>query len=160
MNGGCLRNLEIRRLTKEDAAAVSRLLTSDPLEYRQHFHPFATDDESVRVVLAEAVEDVYWGIWAGDLLGIVMLRGLDTGFASPAFGVYVAREVSGAGIASFALAFAEAWCRINGRSAIMLTVDAENAAARGLYEASGYRFAGELSDAGHRIYRKQLDGST
>lgn len=160
MNGGCLRDLEIRRLTASDAVAVSRLLTADPEGYRPHFHPLATDPESLHAALAAAVEDIYWGIWAGELRGILMLRGLDAGFAAPAFGVYVARAASGAGIATFALAFAEAWCRLNGRREIMLTVHADNTAARRLYEGAGYRFGGELSDAGHRIYRKQLDGAS
>jgi RimJ/RimL family protein N-acetyltransferase len=155
-----LRDFEVHRLADSDAVAVSRLLTADPDDYRRYFHAFQADPESVRAALAAAVEDMYWGIWAGELQGIVMLRGIDAGFATPAFGVYVARAAAGAGIATFALAFAESWCRLNGRSEIMLTVHADNTAARRLYEATGYRFDGELSEAGHRIYRKQLDGTT
>jgi RimJ/RimL family protein N-acetyltransferase len=158
LNGGCLRDLEVRRLTEADAVAVSTLLTADPDDYRRHFHPFPTDPESVRTALAAAVEDVYWGIWSEGLQAVVMLRGLDAGFTAPAFGVYVARASSGAGIARLAIALAEAWCRLNARREIMLTVHADNAAARRLYETTGYQFAGELSEAGHRIYRKKLDG--
>ena len=153
-----MRKLEIRSLTETDAGVVSELLTADPLEYREHFHPFSPDEESVRGVLGAADRDGYWGIWSGEsgLVGLVMLRGLDAGFAAPAFGVYVARSESGSGIATLALSFAETWCRLNGCAEIMLTVHGDNSAARRLYEAAGYRFDGEHSDAGHRIYRKSL----
>lgn len=153
-----MRELEIRVLTPADAGAVSSLLTADPSEYGRHFQPFAPDPEAVRAELAAAVNDVYWGIWAGadDLVGIVMLRGLDAGFQTPSFGVFVASRAAGSGIGTFALAFAEAWCRLNGRDEIMLTVHEDNVSARRLYEAKGYRFSGELSEAGHRIYRKPL----
>jgi RimJ/RimL family protein N-acetyltransferase len=153
-----LSKLEIRSLTEADAVAVSRLLTADPPEYREHFHPFPADEESVRSVLGAATRDAYWGVWSGEsLLGLVMLRGLDAGFSAPAFGVYVARAASGSGIATLALVLAEAWCRLNGHAEVMLTVHPDNASARRLYEAKGYRFTGEQSASGHRIYRKPLN---
>jgi RimJ/RimL family protein N-acetyltransferase len=153
--------LELRVLRETDAEAMSRLLTEDPSDYGKHFHPFAPEPEAIRQTLAAAVEDVYWGVWArgSELLAIVMLRGLDAGFRAPSFGVYVARAASGAGIAGFALAFAESWCRLTGREQLMLTVHPENDVARRLYEARGFRFAGEHSEGGHRIYRKPLAGS-
>lgn len=155
-----MRDLELRLLSEADATAVSRLLTGDPPGYGEHFHPFAPEPESVRRALAGAVEDRYWGIRtdADELLGILMLRGLDAGYSAPSFGVYVAQAASGAGIGSFALAFAESWCRLNGRPELMLTVHPDNESALRLYEARGFRFAGEHSDIGHRIYRKPLLG--
>jgi RimJ/RimL family protein N-acetyltransferase len=153
-----LRDLELRLLRESDGEAVARLLTRDPPEYGRHFHPFGPEPESVRRALAAAVNDRYWGVWGdeGELVAVVLLRGLDAGYRVPSFGVYVAQAASGSGIGTFALAFAESWCRLNGRQELMLTVHPDNTSARSLYEAYGFRFAGEHSDIGHRIYRKRL----
>jgi GNAT superfamily N-acetyltransferase len=153
-----LSSLEIRPLTESDAAAVSGLLTADPPEYRRHFEPFPGDPASVAGVLAAAADDRFWGIFAerDELAALVMLRGLDAGYSTPAFGVYVAERRSRSGLAKLALAFAEAWCRLNRIDEIMLTVHPENDAARGLYEREGFSTTGAQSDIGHLVYRKGL----
>lgn len=153
-----MSELAIRALVEADAAALSRLLSADPASYRAHFEGLPADAAALASVLGSAREDRYWGIAAGDeLLALVMLRGLDAGFAAPAFGVYVGRQWSRRGLGTLALAFAQAWCRLNGVREIVLTVDPGNEVARDIYERDGFRFSGELSPIGHRIYRKALE---
>jgi RimJ/RimL family protein N-acetyltransferase len=153
-----LSELQIRGLGDADALALSSLLTADPPEYRKHFHPFPTDAAGIAAMLAAAKEDHFWGIVAGggQLVAVMMLRGFDAGFAAPAFGVYVGEAWSRRGLATLALAFAQAWCRLNGCPDIMLTVHPDNAPARDMYEREGFLFSGEHSAIGHRIYRKTL----
>lgn len=152
-----MSEIEIRRLGGDDAPALNRLLTADPAEYRRYFH-FAPEVAAAESILTSAVEDRYWGISVEprDLAALVMLRGIDEGFLAPAFGVYVAQAWSGRGLATLALRFAETWCRVNGCSEIMLTVHPDHAPARHMYERDGFRFSGEHSQLGYRIYRKSL----
>jgi RimJ/RimL family protein N-acetyltransferase len=153
-----LGELEIRALGEADAESVSRLLSADPPSYRKHFEAFPEGTAGVAAMLAAATKDRYWGIADEAGLGaLVMLRGLDAGFRAPAFGVYVGEKWSRRGVATLALAFAQAWCRLNGTPDIMLTVHPENRVAREIYEREGFRFSGELSPIGHRVYRKKLD---
>jgi GNAT superfamily N-acetyltransferase len=155
--GRCLSELAITELTPADAAAVRRLIDGDAPDYRRFF--LALDGEVVEIaaVLGAARLDRYWGIRVrGELAAVVMLRGLDQGYRTPAFGVYVARAASGKGLGQLALQFAIAWCRVAGLTELMLTVDAEHVAAVHVYEKNGFVFCGELSQRGHRVYRKLL----
>jgi RimJ/RimL family protein N-acetyltransferase len=153
-----LSDLQIRVLVESDASAVGELLIADPPEYRQHFEPFSGNVSELASRFRDAGDDRYWGVFAdgGELLALVMLRGLDAGFVAPAFGIYVAERHAGSGIGTLALAFAETWCRLNELTEIMLTVHPENAAARRMYERRGFDATGEQSALGHLIYRKRL----
>ena len=152
-----MSELEIRALAAADAGALARLLTADASSYRKHFVGLPLEEDALAELLGGARRDRYWGIGDGDrLAALVMLRGLDAGFAAPAFGVYVGERWSRSGLATLALTFAEAWCRLNDVGEIMLTIHPENEVARGIYERAGLRFSGELSPIGHRIYRKTL----
>jgi RimJ/RimL family protein N-acetyltransferase len=149
-----MTEIAIRKLARSDAANARALVAGDPDAYRRHFHAVDADFEDE---VGAAERDRYWAIVADDALaGIVMLRGLDAGFAAPAFGVYVAQAWSGKGLAALALAHAEAWCRVNEIAELMLTVDPDHEVAVRLYERSGFAFAGDHSERGHRIYRKLL----
>lgn len=152
-----MTELQIRPLARRDADAVARLLTSDSPEYRRHFEAFPGGRVDVDAALEQAGEDAYWGVFVdSDLAALVMARGQDAGFAAPAFGVYVAERYAERGIGTAALAFAEAWCRLEGREEIMLTVHPEHARARRLYEGKGFTASGERSAIGHLVYRKRL----
>jgi RimJ/RimL family protein N-acetyltransferase len=152
-----LADLQIRRLRLSDANALGRLVTDDPAPYRCYFEPFPGGLADVEAALERAHKDGYWGVFVGDdLAALVMLRGLDAGFAAPAFGVYVAERHAGQGLATAALAFAEAWCRLNNYAEVMLTVHAEHERARRLYEAQAFVASGERSAIGHLVYRKRL----
>lgn len=152
-----MSELEVRRLAASDAPAVSALLAVDPPDYRRHFQPFSTDPTEIASEIGRAERDRYWGLFTdGALAGLLMLRGLDAGYVVPAFGVYVAHDLSGKGLGTVALAFAQAWCRLNGCPEIMLTVHPDNAGARRMYERDGFVADGERSGVGHLIYRKRL----
>lgn len=153
-----MSELQIRALGPADASSLSTLLSADRPAYREHFQGLRADEAELAATIAGAVRDCYWGILVdGQLATLVMLRGLDAGYIAPAFGVYVGERWSGHGLASLALAFAESWCRLAGCPELMLTVHADNEAARRLYEREGFRFAGEHSPRGQRIYRKSLE---
>ena len=153
-----MSDLQIRALAEGDANAVGQLLRADPPEYRQHFEPFSGNVGELASRLRDANEDRYWGVFAdgAELVALVMLRGLDAGFDAPAFGIYVAERHARSGIGTLALAFAETWCRLNGRTEIMLTVHPENTVARRMYQRRGFEATGEQSNLGHLIYKKRM----
>lgn len=147
----------IRRLTPDDAAALSRLLTSDAPVYRQNFTPFETTVEAITHVLDAARRDRFWGVTIdGALAGLIMLRGLDAGFDTPAFGVYIAQASSRHGLGRLAVAYAETWCRLEGCRELMLSVHTDNTHAKRVYEHEGFCATGEMTDRGHAIMRKRL----
>ena len=151
-----MNDLTITKLATTDAADVRGMLAADSADYRQYFLAFG-DDDRIADALARARRDQYWGIRSnGALIGLMMLRGFDEGYAVPAFGVYVARSHGGKGIARLALRFAISWCRLNHCDEIMLSVHPSHAEALRIYEGCGFQFAGETSAIGHRIYRRKL----
>ena len=85
-----------------------------------------------------------------------MLRGLDEGYAAPAFGVYVAKSHAAKGIGTLALQFAMTWCRLNECPEIMLSVHPAQAAGVHIYQRFGFQFTGDSSSRGHHIYRRTL----
>src|SRR5205085_627619 len=85
-NGGCLNDLTISKLQPADGEGVRELLAADAAEYRRYFVAF-DDDARIHEALANAQLDQYWGIrTSGRLIGLIMLRGLDQGYAVPTFG--------------------------------------------------------------------------
>lgn len=145
----------LRRLGPDDAGAIAALLADDDPSYARWFTPFGTDGPAAE--LGGAERDRYWGIEVDSrLAAVILLRGLDAGFAAPAFGIYVAARWSRRGLASLALAWAETWCRLHGCPELMLTVHPENAGARRLYERHGFVADGGRSDGGNLVLRKRL----
>lgn len=152
-----MTDLLIRPLGPSDGETVARLVTDDPADYRRFFEPFSGGRTDIDAALGGAVKDSYWGFFIdGELAALLMLRGLDAGFAAPAFGVYVAERYRRRGLGTAALALAEAWCKVNDVNELMLTVHPEHGEARRLYEAEGFSAAGEESAIGHLVYRKRL----
>lgn len=152
-----MTELAITDLGPGDAAAIRRLIDDDTPDYRRHFVALTENADHIASVLGAAVLDRYWGLWVrGALAGIVMLRGLDDGYQTPAFGVYVAQQSAGKGLGQLALQFAIAWCRLTGRKELMLSVHPEHGSAVHVYEKYGFVADGTLSPRGHRIYRKRL----
>ena len=72
--------------------------------------------------------------------GFYMLRGLDEGFPDPMYGVFVAEQFAGRGLARLTLAHAEAQCRLNGWGRLRLKVDPHNTRAHRIYETGGFAF--------------------
>ena len=149
--------IEILTLTPEMAGEAVDLMLEDPIDHRRHFTGLPEDERSFSEMLSAAQRDSYWMVRVrGDNAGLFMLRGMDAGYSTPAFGVYIRRRYARKGLARLVLAYSIAWCRLNGVEELMLTVADDNIAAVWIYEQAGMVFCGEHSAKGHRIYRKKL----
>lgn len=149
--------IEIRDLTDSDAAALSKLLLAERPEYIGHFHPFAFDEKTIAEQLTSRRRDRFWGFWCGpELIGFFMMRGLDAGYARPAFGICVAEASSGKGLARRALQHSSDWAAAEGIQTMILTVSEDNVRARRIYEDFGFRPTGQLADSGLTIYDLQV----
>lgn len=144
-------------LEPADAPAVAKLLADAREDYVKHFHPFPFTAAALVQCLSERRQDRYWGLRCeGSLAGFWMLRGFDAGFARPAFGVFVAEQFSGRGLARQALQAAIEYCRLRGTPGIVLTVHPENPSALRIYEAAGFRPAPERSHQTVNLYELAL----
>lgn len=137
--------LIIRPCAEGDPPLIAELLARSDAEYVRHFHPFAFDAATIAAHLIRAERDQWFllELYEGGGFrpaGFYMLRGLDEGFADPMYGVFVAKEFSGRGLARLTLAHAEAQCRLNGWTRLLLKVHRENDRARRLYESAGFVF--------------------
>ncbi len=113
--------------------------------YLQFFHPFDFDEETLAGLALRTKRDLWFtiSIESGDgfvLAGFYMLRGVDEGFADPMYGIFIAENFAGNGLARLALAHAEAQCRLNGWTRLLLKTDQENARAYPIYESAGFEF--------------------
>lgn len=146
--------MRIDLLGRAEASAVTTLLREID---RSLFDGLTLDPRALAEQFAAVHRDRYWGVWEGNhLQAIFFLRGLDAGYAAPAFGVAVASAAQGRGLGRLALLFAETWSRGAGLPEIMLTVGALNQRAIALYETQGFVHSGERSTKGNLIYRKSL----
>jgi ribosomal-protein-alanine N-acetyltransferase len=147
----------ITALRAEQAAELSDLLLSAPAEYSKHFTPFAFDRLAVSKVLSQAQQDRYYGIIiAGKIAGFFMLRGFDQGYKVPAYGVWIAPQHTGKGLAELTLKYAVAVCRASSIDKLMLKVHPDNIVAKGIYERNGFAAAGTDEKNGNIIYHKTL----
>jgi N-acetylneuraminate synthase/N,N'-diacetyllegionaminate synthase len=147
----------IAPLTAAECGELSTILKGSRPEYAAHFNPFGFEEESVRAELEKARKDRYWGMrCGGELAGFFMLRGFDEGYERPAFGVFIAEQFAGRGLARRALAEATQWCEEIGVKEMMLTVYPENTAAVRIYEAAGFVASG--GDAKKIIMTKRVSG--
>lgn len=150
-------NIETRVLMAEHAREFSELLLSAPVEYSKYFIPFSFDLLSVSKVLSQAIKDRYYGIYiGGKIAGFFMLRGFDQGYQIPAYGVWIAPQYGGKGLAELTLKQAVAICRVNGIETLMLKVHPENVIAKRLYERNGFVAVGSDENNGNMIYHKNL----
>jgi RimJ/RimL family protein N-acetyltransferase len=148
---------KIRPLVSADLAPLSKLLLSQRPEYIGHFHPFAFDEATLFAQFSNATRDRFWTLWKdGTLAGFFMMRGLDAGYSRPSFGVFVAEEFSGHGLARAALRHSLDWAASERISIVMLTVHEENHRAVAIYKDLGFEPAGELSGGGQPIYVKRI----
>jgi RimJ/RimL family protein N-acetyltransferase len=138
------------------------LLAGDTPDYRRYFQHFfdayGRDPRRLARDIGAARRDRYWGLeLEGGLAGFFMVRGLDEGFARPAFGVYVGQPHACRGLARFALDHALAWCRGEGIARVMLKVHRANERAYALYRAAGFRFDRVCPDTGQDMLELRLD---
>jgi RimJ/RimL family protein N-acetyltransferase len=149
------RDIRIVRLTSSDARPLAEMLQSAPAEYSQHFIPFAFDFGTISGMLASASADRYCGIFLdAELAGFYMLRGFDQGYAIPSYGVWIAPQHCGQGLAQLTLFHAFSFCRANGIRTLMLKVHPENSVAKKLYERNGFIRTGTDARNNHSIYQR------
>ena len=159
------RGISIRPFIEGDAATALALLRSAAPEYVRFFRPFAFDVETVKRLVGDARNDRWFVIEiareeaAAIPVGFYMLRGIDEGFEDPMYGIFVAEEFSGLGLARLSLSHAESMCRLNGWPNLLLKVDPANTRAFGLYEASGFRFLRIDPATGNQVLIKPLSAA-
>lgn len=155
------RRIHVRPFDASHPALVAELLGSASPEYTRFFHPFEFEARAIAELLAEAVQDQFFVVEIEEdgrarAAGFYMLRGLDKGFAEPMYGVFIAEEFGGSGLARLTLAHAEAQCRVNGWKSLLLKVDPENTTALNIYESLGFKFVRRDPDHGNHVLSKPL----
>jgi [ribosomal protein S18]-alanine N-acetyltransferase len=103
------------------------------------FDPFPLNDAQARSIALKAHEDLYYLALQGRrAVGMSMLRGFDEGYEVPSFGIVVDREHHGQGIGRQLTVWTIEQARLQDCPAVRLSVYADNAVARGLYESLGF----------------------
>lgn len=156
------RSILIRPFAEGDATAALALLRAAATDYVRYFRPFEFEVETVSRLVRDAQRDRWFIIEvvrdgaAAAPVGFYMLRGIDEGFADPMYGIFIAEEFSGLGLARLSLAHAESMCRLNGWPNLLLKVDPANTRAFSLYEASGFRFLRLDPATGNQVLSKPI----
>lgn len=142
--------LEIRLLNKLYAPALLELLLNATEEDKRFFTPFVFEISQIESRLEQATRDRYYGIFqkGNCLCGYYMLRGLDEGYDSPMYGVFIHPEHRHLGLGKLTLSHAVSFCRMNQHPSILLGVHPENAVAINTYRKFGFS---ELRSNSQRI---------
>jgi RimJ/RimL family protein N-acetyltransferase len=152
------KNIEIRELQSDNAPTLSALILSAPKDHTKYFTPFSFEEDSIRKIINEAVNDKYFGIFIDDeLVGFYMLRGFDEGYEVPSYGVWISEKFSGLGLSKLTLQHAITFCKVNSIKIIMLKVHPENIIAKNIYENFGFKQEGFDERNSNLIYYKSLD---
>lgn len=130
-------------LTKEHILCLINLYNSSSPDYSKYFTPFEFTEEIWHKILQNRRNDLYYVIcYNNEVTGFSMLRGFDQGYQVPSFGVWIAQQWTGRGLATTALEHAITVCREYGCRKLMLKVHPEHHKARLLYESFGFHFVG------------------
>jgi len=133
------------------------MLQHQPPDYMRYFTPFQFDEKTVYSILSSVKRDVYMGFyWNGQLIGFFMLRGWDSGYEIPSYGVTIHHRFRNLGLAFLSIELAKVICRLCGASGVMLKVHRENEAARRVYEKAGFMRTGEDPKNDNWVYRLDL----
>ncbi len=148
-----MKLLAVRPLTPIDAPSFSGMLMEQTPDYIQYFRPFDFDVETLRHLLTAARKDVYMGFFVDDTIaGFFMLRGWDSGYAIPAYGVTIAQNFGGLGMATLSLDTSKTLCRLRDVKRLMLKVHPDNLTAKRLYEKAGFVQTGVDTHNANLIY--------
>jgi len=146
-------DLTIRPLNSEDASDLSALLLAQTPAYVRFFTPFNFDLPSIAALLAEEGADVFMGMYRQDrLIGFFMLRGWNSGYEIPAYGVLIDEKYSGYGLTRLSLKLAKSICKLRRVPRIMLKVNVDNTIAKRLFEEAGFTQTGVDAQTGNLIY--------
>lgn len=152
--------ISIRPFAAQDPELLAALLRTASPDYVRFFHPFVFNAQAIAELAFPAVRDQWFALDLEESgrsrpAGYYSLRGLDEGYAEPMYGVFIAEEFRGRGLARLTLAHAETQCRLNGWPTLLLKVDPANTRAFRLYEQSGFRFLRPSSNGQH-VMKKNL----
>ncbi len=146
-------NLTIRPLSFADASDLSSLLLAQTPDYVRFFTPFKFDLSSVQNLLAGQGMDIFMGFYVGEsLIGFFMLRGWNSGFEIPSYGVLIDEKYSGYGLTRLSLKLAKSICKLRHAPRIMLKVNARNVVAKQLFEEAGFAHTEVEAQTGNLIY--------
>ncbi len=152
------KNVEIKELQPEQASILSALILNAPKDHTKYFTPFSFEENSLKIIINDAVNDKFFGIFINDeLVGFYMLRGFDDGYKVPSYGVWISDKFSRLGLSTLTLHHAIAFCKINGLKKIMLKVHPENIFAKNIYETFSFKQEGIDPKNSNLIYYKSLD---
>ncbi|MEE9450876.1 MAG: GNAT family N-acetyltransferase [Ignavibacteriaceae bacterium] len=152
------KNVEIKELQSEQASTLSALILNTPKDHTKYFTPFSFEEDSVKKIINDAVNDKYFGIFINDeLAGFYMLRGFDEGYEVPSYGVWISDKFSGLGLSKLTLQHAITFCKLNGLKKIMLKVHPKNIISKSIYEAFDFKQEGFDEKNSNLIYYKSLD---
>ena len=152
------KNVEIKELLSDQASTLSELILNTPKDHTKYFAPFSFEEDSIKKIINNAVNDKYFGIFINDdIVGFYMLRGFDEGFEVPSYGVWISDRFSGLGLSMLTLQHAITFCKINNIKKIMLKVHPENIIAKSIYETFGFKQEGFDDNNSNLIYYKSLD---
>ena len=152
------KNVEIKELQSDQASTLSALILNTPKDHTKYFTPFSFEEDSIKKIINNAVNDKYFGIFINDeLVGFYILRGFDEGFEVPSYGVWISDKFSGLGLSKLTLQHAITFCKVNGFKKIMLKVHPENIIAKNIYETFGFKQKEFDEKNSNLIYYKSLD---
>lgn len=152
------KNIEIKELLSNQTSTLSSLILSALKDYTKYFTPFSFEEDSIKNILNDVVNDKYFGIFVDDeLVGFYMLRGFDEGYEVPSYGVWISDKFSGLGLSKLTLQHAITFCKVNGIKKIMLKVHPDNKIAKNIYENFGFKPEGIDEKNSNLIYFKSLD---
>lgn len=151
--------INIKELTTVDSLALSNLLSLSSFSYNKYFFPFKFDYITINNILTSKRNDFYCGIYLNDeLVGFYMLRGWDSGYIKPSFGVLISERSANMGLAKLALNHAISICKCNGIKAMILKVHPENIIAKNTYINSGFTETGICENTKQIIFEKKING--
>ena len=147
--------IQIIELTSNDALHLSNLLLST--DDNLYFDPFKFDFDTINNMLSNAVLDKYWGIYfSNSLVGFFMMRGFDSGFEIPSYGVLIGSKYSSKGLATLSLHFAISWAKLNNIKKMILKVHPNNLVAKAIYEKYYFIQSGVDPKNNNFIYYRNL----
>jgi len=151
------KSIEIKQIGLEHASTLAKALANEKSDYLKYFTPFEFSLQSITNIFTQMVKDKFFGIFVNEIIvGFYMLRGLDEGYETPSYGVWISSKFSGNGLSKLTLYHAFSFCRINRISKLMLKVHPDNTTAKKLYESLGFEQTGFDKKNGNYIYHKSL----
>jgi ribosomal protein S18 acetylase RimI-like enzyme len=135
----------IRRISAGDGPALSSFFTALAADHEtvQYFHPHPFTPEFAADLCAKAAirkDRYYVGYFKEIIIGYMMLRGWDEGYAIPSFGVCTHPALRDVGLGQALLAHAVAECYSAGVAKLRLTVFTNNERAAHVYRKFGFVF--------------------